>query len=177
MSSGFRTSAACAVGDLQLDLHQAIEPWHVLGEEIASGGTARYVDSSVERLQVSLNGAMGERYLLSCNGRRVPLQPTGKQGEMVAGIRYRAWNPPSALHPTIGVQAPLVFDLIDTWNGRSVGGCTYHVSHPGGRNYDTLPVNAYEAEGRRVSRFCDMVIRRVPVLPNCLPKKRTGTIR
>lgn len=141
------------VDDLQLDLYQAIEPWHVLGEEITSSGTARYVDSSVERLQVSLSGAMGERYALSCNGRRVPLHATGKQGELVAGIRYRAWNPPSALHPTINVQAPLVFDLVDTWNGRSIGGCTYHVSHPGGRSYDTLPVNAFEAEGRRVSRF------------------------
>ncbi|WP_446810184.1 DUF2126 domain-containing protein [Methylomonas sp. 2BW1-5-20] len=141
------------VDDLQLDLYQAIEPWHVLGEEITSSGTARYVDSSVERLQVTLSGAMGERYALTCNGRRVPLRATGKQGEMVAGIRYRAWNPPSALHPSIGVQAPLVFDLVDTWNNRAIGGCTYHVAHPGGRNYDTLPVNAYEAEGRRVSRF------------------------
>ena len=141
------------VGDLQLELHQAIEPWHVLGEEITSSGTARYVDSSVERLQVHLTGAMGERYLLTCNGRRVELRDTGVPGEKVAGVRFRAWNPPSALHPTIGQQAPLVFDIVDTWNGRAVGGCTYHVSHPGGRNYDTLPVNAFEAEGRRVSRF------------------------
>ena len=141
------------VGDLQLDLHTAIEPWHVMGEEITSSGTARYVDSSVERLQVRLSGATGDRYVVACNGRRLPLHATGTQGELVAGVRFRAWNPPSALHPTIGVQAPLVFDIIDSWNNRAVGGCTYHVSHPGGRNYDTLPVNANEAEGRRISRF------------------------
>ena len=151
----FPKCGSLQAGNLQLDLHTAIEPWHVLGEDISSSGTSRYVDSSVERLQVRLTGAAGERYAVICNGRRVPLRATATQGVQVAGLRFRAWNPPSALHPTIAVQAPLVFDIIDTWNGQAIGGCTYHVSHPGGRNYNTLPVNANAAEARRISRFWD----------------------
>jgi len=143
------------LGDIDIELRTAIEPWHVLGEESTSLGTARYVDSSVERLQVKVTGLTDNRYVLACNGRRVPLRATGVHGEYVAGVRYRAWQPPSALHPTIGIHTPLVFDLIDTWNGRAIGGCTYRVVHPGGRSYDRFPVNAYEAESRRHSRFQD----------------------
>lgn len=143
------------LGDIQIELRWAIEPWHVLGEEVSSFGTSRYVDSSLERLQVRVSGLTPGRYVLACNGRRVPLMATGKLNEFVAGVRYRAWQPPSALHPTIGIHAPLVFDLIDTWNGKSIGGCTYHVSHPGGRSYERFPVNANEAESRRGNRFFD----------------------
>ncbi|RVU83578.1 transglutaminase family protein [Leucothrix sargassi] len=141
------------IGDINMHLYNAIEPWHVLGEESGSQGTARYVDSSLERLQVTLEGLTDSRYILVCNGQRVPLKSTGKHGEYVAGIRYRAWNPPSALHPTIGVHAPLVLDLVDTWNERSVGGCTYHVAHPGGLNPEYSPINPLEAESRRISRY------------------------
>ena len=142
-----------ASSGVQVTLRSALEPWHVMGEEGSAGGTVRYVDSSLERLELKVTGLVNSRHVLTCNGQPVPLQPTGRVGEFVGGVRYRAWHPPSGLHPTIPVQAPLTVDLVDLWSKRSLGGCRYHVAHPGGRNYDTLPVNAYEAESRRLARF------------------------
>jgi uncharacterized protein (DUF2126 family) len=146
------------IGDFEaraitVELRSALEPWHVMGEEGTAGGTARYVDSSLERVEARVKGWNAERFALACNGVEVPLQPTGIEGERVAGIRFRAWQPPRCLHPHIGVHSPLIIDLIDKWNDRSVGGCEYHVAHPGGRSHDTRPVNALEAEGRRRARF------------------------
>ncbi|MCB1865230.1 MAG: transglutaminase family protein [Chromatiales bacterium] len=151
----FPKYGAVSINDVELELRFAIEPWHVLGEEMSSGGTARFVDSSIERVQMRATGITEGRHVVTCNGRRVPLHPTGRRAESVAGVRFKAWAPYSAMHPTIGRTDRLVFDLHDTWNRRSLGGCTYFVAHPAGRNYESFPVNANEAEARRQARFAE----------------------
>lgn len=143
-------------GGVAIELRQALEPWYVLGEEPGAGGTTRYVDSSIERLQIKATGMYSKALCVTVNGIRIPLQATDTPGEFVGGVRYRAWQPPSCLHPNIRVHTPLVVDVVDTANHRSLGGCRYHVDHPGGLNPEGYPVNALAAESRRAGRFFRM---------------------
>jgi len=138
---------------IAMTVRSALEPWHVMGEEGSAGGTVRYVDSSLERVELKVTGLNDNRHIVTVNGQAAPLQPTGRVGEFVCGVRYKAWSPPSALHPTIKAHAPLTFDIVDRWLQRSIGGCRYHVAHPGGLSHEDFPVNAYTAESRRLARF------------------------
>ena len=149
----FPECGTAQVGDTTLTLRTALEPWPVMGEEPVGGGVSRSVDATVERVQLAVTGLTEGRHIVTCNGRRVPLSPTRESGLYVAGVRFKAWSQPSSLHPRLPVQAPLVFDVIDLAQEKSLGGCTYHVAHPGGRSFETFPVNENEAEGRRLARF------------------------
>jgi uncharacterized protein (DUF2126 family) len=165
----FPRIGSIANGDIELELRVAQEPWNVLGEEPGGGGTVRYVDSSVERIQVRVRGMDAARYSIAVNGIALPLHSTGADGESVAGVRYRAWRPAHCLHPTIDVHAPLVFDIVDGWSERAVAGCTYHVAHPGGLSHEAPPVNHLEAEGRRRARFFPFGHTPGPLVPRPLP--------
>ena len=144
---------AIQASDVRLEIRNALEPWNVLGEEVGASGTSRYVDSSMERVEVRLEGLIPERHVVAVNGQNVPLRPTGTAGEHVAGVRFRAWCPPHSLHPHLGIHHPLQFDVLDTWGKRSLGACAYHVWHPEGRAYDQPPLTRFEASARRAQRF------------------------
>ncbi len=149
----FPVCGTTQVGDAALTLHTALEPWPVMGEEPVGGGVSRSVDATVERVQISAKGLQPGRHIVTCNKRHVPLSPARENGLFVGGVRFKAWAQSSSLHPKMPVQAPLIFDVIDLAHEKSLGGCTYHVAHPGGRSFETFPVNENEAEGRKLARF------------------------
>ncbi len=145
----------------QLELRAALEPWPVLGDR-SSAGTARPVDNSMERIQVRLIGAIGEppqadrlaqRYQVLCNGVPIPLRSTGRVGEYVAGVRYRARPADPSNSPVFSPQVPLTFEVLDTWQRLHLGGAQYHLSSPTGKTYEDLPTSPTEAQARVAERF------------------------
>ncbi len=159
---------------VEVELRSALEPWNVLAEDSISGSTVRSVDSSLERIQIKLSGQTAKsRYVVACNGRRVPLHPTGTSGESIAGIRFRARKLNAALHPTIPVHSPLTFDLIDTWRNASVARCTYHAGRPGGELYPSRAADAEEAAARRRERF---IVSTPPAGPISAPASESNPV-
>lgn len=162
----FPVAGTLRLDDVLVELRTALEPWSVLGEEPgALGGTSRFVDSSVERMQVRTEGLVAGRHIVLVNGLTLPLHETGRAGEQVAGVRFRAWQPPRSLQPHLGVHHPLRIDVVDTWGKRSLGACTYHVWHPEGRAYAEPPLTAFEAAARRAQRFTTLGHAPYPVVP------------
>jgi uncharacterized protein (DUF2126 family) len=152
-------------GDVTVDVRNALEPWHVLGEEPGSSGTSRYVDSSLERIEVRCTGLVPERHVVLVNGYTLPLRPIGEAHAAAGGVRFRAWAPPHSLQPHLGVHHPVRLDVVDTWAKRSLGACAYHVWHPEGRAYASAPLTRFEATARRAQRFTIESPLPFPVVP------------
>ena len=149
----FPTLGEVAMGDVRMAIRTAHEPWPVLAEEAVAGVVTRFIDAANQRVQVELTGLTPTHHILVCNGRRVPLQPTRTRGRFLAGVRYKAWNPPSSLHPTLWPVYSLVFDLLDARTGEVLGGCTWFPARPSLVGFSAAPAPVASGEPEREPHY------------------------